>query len=137
MLLTFCFAIPFLLVAVPGKFLSLEPKFLAVSPRPDSHTVAIHGWPAVHCIANYESPSTTQSDALNNRKVTDAILFGEEGRLFAENVNSIIWANEQKASPQFPPCDFVFNGPFCSPSYEHQNFWSDRSHYDQIKVSGA
>lgn len=128
MALTLCFAIPFLLAAIPGKFLSVEPEYVG-SSRADKHIVALHGWPAVHCIANHESHSTTESEALNNRRISDSVLFGEEGRLFAENVNSVIWANEHKTNFKFVPLDFEFNGPSCYSPYQHQNFWSNISHY--------
>ena len=127
MVLLFCFAVPYLLVAIPGKFVVVTLKPL-LSNSATKHDVALHGWPAVHCIANHESVSTTTATALDNRKISDSVLFGAEGKLSGENIHSIIWANDRATI--FLATDFVFWGPYVHPNhYQYPNFWTNTSGY--------
>ncbi len=126
MVLLFCFAVPYLLVAIPGKFVVVTPKHLLSKPA-TKFDVALHGWPAVHCIANHESVSTTAAIALDHRKLSDTVLFGTEGKLSAENIHSIIWANDRATN--FLATDFEFWGPYVDTNFEHPNFWTNPSGY--------
>lgn len=126
MVLLFCFAVPYLLVAVPGKFVTVTPKYLLYKPA-TTHDVALHGWPAVHCIANHEPASTTAATVLDRRKLSDSVLFGPEGKLSADNIHSIIWANDNITN--LLATDIEFRGPYVETSYQHTNFWTNTSGY--------